>query len=155
MGADSGAEPGATRHRSASLVAGDGRIVTQSGLFMQEWDAASQNSEIVTGHVLLRGKPVSGVGIRVGNYPLRTLTDSSGKFSYRVDGGDVVLHIEQIGEIFELPVTITLQYADKKTADVLVPVTEPIVELRFPLTGALRSAEISKDDPLLAIIVKN
>ena len=34
-------------------------------------------------------------------------------FSYRVDGGDVVLRIEQLGDLFDLPVTVTLQYADR------------------------------------------
>jgi len=71
--------------RSSAATAGGGHMDTQSGLYIQEWNAASQNSQIVTGHVLLRGKPVSGVGIRVGNYVLPTLTDGSGKFSYRVD----------------------------------------------------------------------
>ena len=87
--------PAPTRASSA----GAGRIVTQSGLFIQEWDAASQNSEIVTGHVLLRGKPVSGVGIRVGNYPLRTLTDSSGKFSYRVDTTLPRRHVASVASV--------------------------------------------------------
>lgn len=68
--------------RSAS---GDGHMDTQTGLFMQQWKASSQNAEIVTGRVILHGKPVSGVGIRVGDYPLQALTTSSGAFSYRVD----------------------------------------------------------------------
>ena len=33
---------------------------------------------------------------------------------YRVEGSDVVLRVEQIGEIFDVPVTVTLQYADRK-----------------------------------------
>ncbi len=77
------------------------------------------------------------------------------KFSYRVDGADVVLHIEQIGELFDLPVAVTLQYADRKSADVLVPVTGRIVDLRVPLAGVLRAADISKSDAPLALIVKN
>jgi alcohol dehydrogenase (cytochrome c) len=69
----------------SSAAADGGRIETESGLFMQEWNAASQNSKIVTGRVILRGKPVSGVAVKVGNYPLRTLTNSSGTFRYRID----------------------------------------------------------------------
>src|SRR6185436_3537877 len=41
------------------------------------------------------------------------------KFSYRIEGSEVVLHVEQIGELFDEPVTITLQYADKKPVDVV------------------------------------
>ena len=76
-------------------------------------------------------------------------------FSYRVEGAEVVLHVEQVGDVFDLPVTVTLQYADRTSADVLIPVTDRLVELRVPLTGTLRTAEISKDDFSLASIVRN
>jgi hypothetical protein len=76
-------------------------------------------------------------------------------FSYRVEGADVVLHIEQVGEAFDLPVTVTLQYADRTSAEVLVPVIERSVDMRVALKGTLRTAEISKDDFSLASIVRN
>ena len=76
------------------------------------------------------------------------------KVGYRVEGADVVLRIEQIGEVFDLPVTVTLHYADRKPVDVLVPVTEQVIERRMPLAGVLRGVEISKDDGMLAEIVK-
>jgi hypothetical protein len=76
-------------------------------------------------------------------------------FSYRVDGQDVVLRFEQLGEVFDLPVTVTLQYASGPPAEVLVPVTDRIVDLRVTLRGILRSAEISRAEPPLAEIVKN
>ena len=76
------------------------------------------------------------------------------KVGYRVEGTDVVLRVEQIGEVFDLPVTVTLQYADRKPVEVLVAMTEQVVERRVPLAGALRGVEISKDDGMLAEIVK-
>jgi len=76
-------------------------------------------------------------------------------FSYRVDHQDVVLHIDQVGDLFDVPVTVTLQYADRTSSDVLVPVTERSVDLHVPLTGTLRTAEISRDDMSLASFVKN
>ena len=76
-------------------------------------------------------------------------------FSYRLDEGNVVFRFEQVGPVFELPVTVTLQYADRTSADVLVPVTSRLVEFRVPLRGTLRRAEISKSDPPLAKVVKN
>jgi aminopeptidase N len=76
------------------------------------------------------------------------------KVAYRLEGSEVVLRIEQIGEVFDLPVTVSLQYADRKPVEVLVPVTEQVVERRVPLAGVLRSVEISKDDGMLAEIVK-
>ena len=57
------------------------------------------------------------------------------KVGYRVDGADVVLRVEQIGEVFDVPVTVTLQYADRRSTDVVVRATEQVAELRVPLTG--------------------
>jgi hypothetical protein len=76
------------------------------------------------------------------------------KVGYRLEGTDVVLRVEQIGEVFDLPVTVTLQYSDRKPVDVLIPATEQIVERRVPLAGMLRGVDISKDDGMLAEIVK-
>jgi len=76
------------------------------------------------------------------------------KVGYRLDGSDVVLRVDQIGDLFDLPVTITLQYADRKPVDVVVRVSEQTVEQRVPLAGVLRGIEVSKDDGTLAEIVK-
>ena len=74
-------------------------------------------------------------------------------FNHRVDGADVVLHFEQIGEVFDVPVTVVLNYGDKKST-VVVPVVERTVEKRIPLEGTLRSVDINKDDGTLAEINK-
>jgi len=76
------------------------------------------------------------------------------KVSHRVEGNDVVLHVEQVGEIFDVPLTLTLQYADRKPVDVLVPVTDRTVDHRTPLEGVLRGVDVSKDDGTMAEIVK-
>jgi hypothetical protein len=77
------------------------------------------------------------------------------RFSYRIDGNDVVLQFEQVGDLFDLPVTVALHYASGPAAEVRVPVTERAVDFRVPLRGALRAAEISKDEPPLAHVVRN
>ena len=71
------------------------------------------------------------------------------RFSHRVDGSEAVLHFEQIGQVFDMPVTVTLQYADNSRADVMVPVGEQVTEVRVPLAGALRSAQVRTDDGTL------
>ncbi len=77
------------------------------------------------------------------------------KFSYRVDGTDVVLHVEQLGdELFDVPVTAVLQYADRKPAEVVIPVDDRVVDLRVTLAGSLRSVDVSRDDGTLAEIVR-
>jgi hypothetical protein len=76
------------------------------------------------------------------------------RVGYRIEGTDAVVRVEQLGEVFDLPVTVTLQYSDRKPVDVLIPVTEQSVERRLPLAGTLRGVEISKDDGMVAEIVK-
>jgi hypothetical protein len=66
----------------------------------------------------------------------------------------VVLRVEQVGELFDVPITVTLQYADKKPADVTILVTEAVVEKRVPLGGVLRGIDVSKDDGTMAEIVR-
>jgi aminopeptidase N len=75
-------------------------------------------------------------------------------FSYRVEqgaaGSDVILRFDQTGELFDLPALVTLSYADGRSTDVLVPISDRTVELKVKLTGALRNASISKKDVGLA-----
>jgi hypothetical protein len=77
------------------------------------------------------------------------------KMSYRVEASEAVVHLEQIGDVFDVPLTLTVQYADRKSETVIVRVTEPIVDQRVPLSATLRSIEVSKDDGTLADVVKN
>jgi hypothetical protein len=77
------------------------------------------------------------------------------KLAYRIEGNVVVLNIEQIGEVFDVPVTVTLQYSDRKPVDVVVVATDRTAEKRVPLTGVLRGVEFNKDDGTLADVVKN
>ncbi len=75
--------------------------------------------------------------------------------SSRVDGDELVLRIEQIGDVFDVPVTFTIQYADRKPVDIVIPVSEAVVERRVPLAGPLRGVEVSREDGTMAEIVKN
>jgi aminopeptidase N len=78
------------------------------------------------------------------------------KFSYAVEGTVVALRVEQLTEdLFDLPVVVSLQYADRKPVDVVIPVTDRTVEKRVPLTGTLRGIDINKDVGTLAEIVKS
>src|SRR5262249_6735092 len=78
------------------------------------------------------------------------------KFTSEVErtehGQELLVRFEQTGEIFDLPVTVTLTYTDRRVADVVVPVNDRIVEQRVSLEGTLRSVEVNKDDGALAEI---
>jgi aminopeptidase N len=75
-------------------------------------------------------------------------------FSYRIASGQsgqvAVLRFEQTGDVFDLPATVTLDYADGHSTDVVVPVTDRVTEMPVKLEGPLRTASISKLDVSLA-----
>ena len=52
--------------------------------------------------------------------------------------------------IFDVPVTVTLQYADGRLQDVVVPVSDAHVEQRIPTSGTVREVQINRDSAALA-----
>ena len=74
-------------------------------------------------------------------------------FTYRVEPGasgqTAVLRFEQAGPVYDLPVTVTLDYATGASVDVVVPVVDQVTEVSVPLTGTLRTASISRNDSSL------
>lgn len=77
------------------------------------------------------------------------------KVTHRIDGGDVILSAEQLGDIFDFPLTLTLQYANGTRRNVPILMTDRTAEMRVPLAGTLRSVAVNTDDGTLAEIVKN
>ncbi len=66
--------------------------------------------------------------------------------THRVDSSGpqpaVLLKIEQRGEVFDLPVVVTLDYGGGREDDVLVKVTRQVVEQRVPLEAPLRGVRV-------------
>jgi aminopeptidase N len=75
------------------------------------------------------------------------------RMNYRIEGNDVVLRLEQLGDVFDLPLTLTVQYSDRKV-DVPIVINDAVTETRLPLAGTLRGIDVSKDDGTLAEIVR-
>ena len=76
------------------------------------------------------------------------------KFGYRIEGPQAIIRIEQLGDVFDVPVTVTVEYADKKQ-QVIVPVTERVVDFPIALLGAVRGIDVDRDDGTLAEFVKD
>jgi hypothetical protein len=80
-------------------------------------------------------------------------------FTSRVEGADgrqeVVLSFVQEGDIFDIPISMTLQYADRRVQNVLVPITDRTAEMRVPLTGTLRNVVHNTDDGAVVEIKRN
>jgi hypothetical protein len=72
------------------------------------------------------------------------------RVAYNVEGTSLAVHVEQVGDVFDVPVTMTLQYTDKKPVDVVIPVTDRVVDRRIPISGTLRGVEVNKDEGSLA-----
>jgi hypothetical protein len=55
------------------------------------------------------------------------------------------VQIVQKGDVFDVPVTLTIHYAGGQSEDRLVRLSEATTELRLPLLGALRTIELNRD----------
>jgi hypothetical protein len=75
------------------------------------------------------------------------------KFSYTTEGEAVNVRFEQVGERFEVPVTVTLKYATS-AVDVTVPVTEQVTTKRIPTTGPLRGVGVNEDGAAPIILIR-
>ena len=62
------------------------------------------------------------------------------------DGQTAVVRIEQIGDVFDFPLTVVVQYADNTSEEITVPVTDATVDHKIALKSAVR--RIFPRDPL-------
>jgi hypothetical protein len=76
------------------------------------------------------------------------------RFSSSVTGNALTVRFEQKGDVFDIPITVTLTYADGTSSDIVVPVTQKTVERTIPLKGPLRSVETNRDNAALVEIEK-
>ena len=61
----------------------------------------------------------------------------------------VEIGYEQLGEVFDLPVTITLQYTDGTSEDTIVALTEASGTLVVPARSPVRGVDVNRDDAAL------
>ena len=76
------------------------------------------------------------------------------RYSTAVEGPELVVRFEQIGDLYDVPVTIAVTYTDGKTSEFVVAVTEAANAGRFPLTGTVRTVEANQDGAAIAILEK-
>lgn len=70
------------------------------------------------------------------------------RYSSNVDGQELIVRFEQSGDVFDIPVTVTINTSEG-SRDELVNITDAVVERRFPLSGSLRSVGINDDNGAL------
>ncbi|HYT75873.1 MAG TPA: M1 family aminopeptidase [Vicinamibacterales bacterium] len=77
------------------------------------------------------------------------------RFTSEVDGRSLHVRFEQrSGEVFDFPVTVTIAYVDGTTEEVVVAVTDTVVERVIPLKQAVRTVEANRDGGALAEVVR-
>jgi hypothetical protein len=76
------------------------------------------------------------------------------RYTTTIDSQDAILRFEQVGDVYDVPVTVTLHYGDK-SVDHVVAVTEAVAEKRIPLAGTLRGIEINADNGALGHFEKS
>jgi hypothetical protein len=73
------------------------------------------------------------------------------RYSTSVGNGVVNVKFEQAADlVFDLPVTVTVTYANGRTADIVVPVTEAVVERSIPITDLVRQVQVNRDSAAIA-----
>ena len=74
--------------------------------------------------------------------------------SIDADGKTAVVRIEQVGDVFDFPLTVVVQYSDNTTEEITIPVTDATVEhkiaLKSPRASRLRarSFDLCRDRPV-------
>jgi len=73
------------------------------------------------------------------------------RYSTTLGNGTVTVRFEQAADlVFDLPVTVTLTYANGRTADFMIPVTEAVVERSIPTTDLVRQVQVNRDSAAIA-----
>ena len=73
------------------------------------------------------------------------------RYSTTVGNGVVNVRFEQAADlVFDVPVTVTVTYANGRTMDVVVPVTESVVERSIATTDLVRQVQVNRDSAAIA-----
>ncbi len=71
------------------------------------------------------------------------------RYGSSATGDGVTLSYEQMGEVFDLPVTATMHYTDGTSEDVVVVLTEATGTVALTPRSAVRTVELNRDDEAL------
>jgi hypothetical protein len=60
-------------------------------------------------------------------------------------GREAVVRFEQAGEIYDVPVTVTVEVEGQPSVDMLVRIDDRLAEARIPITGTLKKVDVNRD----------
>jgi aminopeptidase N len=76
------------------------------------------------------------------------------KFAYHLDGGTARLQFEQHAAPVDVPITVTVNYADGSSEDVVVVLSEKLTDRVIPIKGGVRSITANADNASLVEVDK-
>ncbi len=74
------------------------------------------------------------------------------RFTSVTEGHALKVKFEQKDDIYDIPITVTVTYADGSSEDVLVEVTERIVERTIEVKQGVRAVDVNRDGGALAVV---
>ncbi|MEZ5286985.1 MAG: M1 family aminopeptidase [Vicinamibacterales bacterium] len=96
-------------------------------------------------------------GLALGRFFERWIYDSGiprVRYATSVEGGEVIVRVEQAAPVYDMPITVTIQYADGSAEERVMRVTEPAAELRIPVQKAVRNVDLNDDNATVAQLDK-
>ena len=72
------------------------------------------------------------------------------RYSTAISADEVTVRIEQSGDVYDVPVTVTIQHTDGRVTEEVVLASEAVTEARIPVKGSVRTVELNQDDAALA-----
>jgi hypothetical protein len=74
------------------------------------------------------------------------------RYTKTITPQSVVVRFEQVGDqLFDIPVTVTLTYADgRRTQEAVVVLSDRVVEWKMPTTGQVRHVDVNRDQAAIA-----
>jgi hypothetical protein len=73
------------------------------------------------------------------------------RYRTTIAGQTATVHFEEMGnEIFDVPVTVTLEYEDGRTKDVVVAITDKVLDQMLTGTAPVRDVQVNRDSGALA-----
>jgi hypothetical protein len=72
------------------------------------------------------------------------------RYTSTISPGVTTVAFEQVDTVFDVPVTVSLVYADGRVVDTVVPVVEQRVDWKMETTGTVRQVQINRDDAAIA-----
>ena len=61
------------------------------------------------------------------------------------DAGMLNVRIDQIGDVFDVPVTIRVEFADGTLEDITLPVSDAHFTARLPMSGSVKKVTFDRD----------